>query len=199
MTYDYIVNPESGRKVSLFTSKGKSILKNYLSQAQMGGAPERHYQKERHTQRQRKSQQGGDYDGRCKGLYKKKGNCEAPPEGCRQSRNRWGPMCTPEKGVRNKRKSTKAPRSPRSPGSKREYKDPHHHQRYHGTSGASECSEDDAGDKRGEEWCKQHEAKCRWVDPTAKRKGHCKIKRGSNSPAFIGSTLSDDDLHGMFE
>ena len=57
MTYDYIVNPESGRKVSLFTSKGKSILKNYLSQAQMGGAPERHYQKERHTQRQRKSQQ----------------------------------------------------------------------------------------------------------------------------------------------
>ena len=32
--YDRIVNPETGRKVSLFTSKGKRVLKNYLQASQ---------------------------------------------------------------------------------------------------------------------------------------------------------------------
>lgn len=198
MTYDYIVNPESGRKVSLFSSKGKSILKNYLSQAQLGGAQRGGAQRGGATNSRTQRQRGGvDYDGRCKGLYKTKGSCDSE-EDCRESKNRWGPMCTPKKTIRNKRKTTKAPKSPRSPGrpkgSKREYVDDYHHQRYHGTTGASACSEDDTGNKRGAEWCKDHSNACNWVEGKHNKKAHCKAKRGSNSPALMGSTWDDSDF-----
>jgi hypothetical protein len=39
MTFDYIVNPETQRKVSIFSTKGRSILRNYLK-VQNAGATE---------------------------------------------------------------------------------------------------------------------------------------------------------------
>ena len=39
MTFDYIVNPDTQRKVSIFSTKGRSILRNYLK-VQNAGATE---------------------------------------------------------------------------------------------------------------------------------------------------------------
>ena len=40
--YNYIINPETGRKVNIYNKKGKSILKKYLNQM-YGGANETLY------------------------------------------------------------------------------------------------------------------------------------------------------------
>ena len=38
MTFDYIINPETNRKVSIFSTKGRSVLKNYLKLQSAGGS-----------------------------------------------------------------------------------------------------------------------------------------------------------------
>jgi hypothetical protein len=175
-SYNYIINPDTSRKVSIFSTKGKSILKNYLIQS------------------------GGEYDGRCKGHTE----CP-PPEGCKTQKikahtrtsKKTGKVtqvkartqCTPDKSIRNARKKSTRPRrsSSRSHSDNRSY-----------------CNSYDENDCRSHSSdCLWNEPRERFNKKTGKSshvKAHCRTKphgRGESNPLRHLANLDDDELRNM--